>query len=91
MLDISFEFDIGVVRDYKYEGGSMMLKVYGKKSCGTCKRAWSFLDKKKVPYENYDIVQNPPTRSVLEKVVSGKDVRSSLNQKCKTFKEKKLG
>ena len=40
---------------------------------------------------NFDIVHNPPTRSVLEKVVSGKDVKSSLNPKCKTFKEKKLG
>ncbi|HLD74953.1 MAG TPA: Spx/MgsR family RNA polymerase-binding regulatory protein [Bdellovibrionota bacterium] len=69
----------------------MVLKVYGKKSCGTCKRAWSFLSKKKIDFENFDIVHNPPTRSVLEKVVSGKDVKSSLNPKCKTFKEKKLG
>ena len=70
---------------------SSMLKVYGKKSCGSCKKAWSYLSKKKIDFENYDIVQNPPTRSVLEKVVSGKDVKSSLNPKCKTFKEKKLG
>ena len=69
----------------------MVLKVYGKKSCGSCKKAWTFLNRKKVDYENFDIVNSPPTRSVLEKVVSGKDVRSSLNPKCKTFREKKLG
>ncbi|MBI2027843.1 MAG: Spx/MgsR family RNA polymerase-binding regulatory protein [Deltaproteobacteria bacterium] len=69
---------------------SSILKVYGKKSCGSCKKAWGFLNKKKVEFENFDIVQTPPTRSVLEKVVSGKDVKSSLNPKCKTYKEKKL-
>jgi arsenate reductase (glutaredoxin) len=48
----------------------MSIKVYEYKNCSTCQKALKFLDKKGVKYEKLPIVEQPPTRAELEKMLS---------------------
>ena len=38
-----------------------MLKLYGYKKCGTCRKAEQFLQQAGIAYEFIDITENPPT------------------------------
>ena len=67
------------------------LVVYAKKSCTQCKKAISFLDKKGIGYQLRDIVQEPPPRSLLEKVIKAENIYSSLNQRSTTYRSNHLG
>ncbi len=46
-----------------------MLKLYGYKKCGTCRKAEQFLQRAEVAYEFIDITENPPTAEVLAAIV----------------------
>lgn len=65
--------------------------LYAKKSCTQCKKAIAFLNKKGVAYQVKDIVQEPPPRSLLEKVIKAENIYASLNQRSTTYKENHLG
>jgi len=65
--------------------------LYAKKSCAQCKKAIAFLNKKGVTYQVKDIVQEPPPRSLLEKVIKAENIYASLNQRSTTYKENHLG
>ena len=45
-----------------------MVKVYGYKGCGSCKKAWKFLDSQKIPYEKIEIIENPPSKAELKRM-----------------------
>jgi arsenate reductase (glutaredoxin) len=47
----------------------MSVKVYEYKSCSTCQKALKYLDKKGVKYERLPIVDQPPTKAELEKML----------------------
>lgn len=70
---------------------STVLEFYGKKECGTCRKAKAFLDKHKVKYHAIDIIENPPPRSFLEKWVSAKEIKKFLNTRADIYKTKNLG
>lgn len=65
--------------------------LYAKKSCTQCKKAIAFLDKKGVSYLLKDIVNEPPPRSLLEKVIKAENIYASLNQRSTTYKDNQLG
>ncbi len=65
--------------------------LYAKKSCTQCKNAIAFLDKKGVSYLLKDIVNEPPPRSLLEKVIKAENIYASLNQRSTTYKDNQLG
>lgn len=65
--------------------------LYAKKSCAQCKKAIAFLNKKGVKYQLKDIVQEPPPRSLLEKVIKAENIYASLNQRSTTYKDNSLG
>lgn len=47
----------------------MAIKVYEYKGCSTCQKALKFLDGRKVKYEKLPIVEQPPTKSELQKML----------------------
>ena len=48
----------------------MALKVYEYKACSTCKNALKFLDAKDVKYDKLPIVDTPPSKTELKKMLS---------------------
>ena len=40
--------------------------VYGYKNCGTCRKAWRWLDEQGVSYQRVEITTDPPDRATLE-------------------------
>ena len=46
-----------------------MLKFYGYKKCGTCRKAEKYLEAQGIAYEFKDITIEPPTDQELEQVV----------------------
>lgn len=47
----------------------MSIKVYEYKGCSTCVKALKFLDSRKVKFEKFPIVDQPPTKSELKKMI----------------------
>ena len=46
-----------------------MLKLYGYKQCGTCRKAEQFLQQAGIDYEYIDITEKPPTAEELAAIV----------------------
>lgn len=46
-----------------------MLKLYGYKQCGTCRKAEQFLQQAGIGYEYIDITENPPAAEELAAIV----------------------
>jgi arsenate reductase len=55
-----------------------MLKLYGYKQCGTCRKAEQFLQQANIAYEFIDITLNPPGAEELAAIVKRANV--SLNK-----------
>ncbi|MBY0475601.1 MAG: Spx/MgsR family RNA polymerase-binding regulatory protein [Nitrosomonas sp.] len=55
-----------------------MLKFYGYKQCGTCRKAEQFLQQAEIDYEFLDITENPPAVDELAAIVERANV--SLNK-----------
>lgn len=64
---------------------------YDKTTCGTCKKAKSFLENAQVKVEIHDIVKDPPTKDMLEQLIDPENVKASLNIRSTLYKEKNLG
>lgn len=68
-----------------------MLKFYNKPSCGSCKKAKAYLDKRGLDFESIDIVREPPARALLEKAIDPRNPKGSLNQRSGAFRKRELG
>jgi arsenate reductase len=64
---------------------------YDKKTCGTCKKAQVYLNENKIEFEKVDIINNPPSRELLEKFIDAKDIKIYLNSRSAIYRELKLG
>lgn len=51
-----------------------MLKLYGYKQCGTCRKAEQYLQQTEIAYEFIDITENPPTGVELAAIVERANV-----------------
>lgn len=72
-----------------------MLKFYGYKKCGTCRKAEKALEEMGVKYEFFDITLNPPEEKILRNIIknSGLEVKKAFNTsgvqyKSENWKEK---
>ena len=73
----------------------MPIKVYEYKNCSTCKKALQYLDKKKVKYEKYPIVDTPPSLRELQQMLghlkaSGKTFKNLFNTSGEQYRELKI-
>jgi arsenate reductase len=67
------------------------LKIYHYPKCDTCRKAFKFLDGKKVSYEAVEITSHPPTLSELKKMLALVGDRKKLfNTSGVVYKEMKL-
>ncbi|MBW4666821.1 MAG: Spx/MgsR family RNA polymerase-binding regulatory protein [Cyanomargarita calcarea GSE-NOS-MK-12-04C] len=48
----------------------MSIKVYGIPTCGTCKKAFQWLQNHGIEYEFIDTKENPPTREMIQSWVN---------------------
>ncbi|MFK7931799.1 MAG: Spx/MgsR family RNA polymerase-binding regulatory protein [Myxococcota bacterium] len=66
----------------------MALRVYGHKSCDTCRKAWKYLDDNGVEIERVSIVDTPPTRQELEQAWrrSGLDLKRFFNTSGRSYR-----
>jgi len=73
----------------------MSLKVYEYKNCGTCKNALKFLHDHKISFVAVPIVDTPPTKDELLKMLSyvkkdGGTIKNLFNTSGVLYKEMKL-
>lgn len=71
------------------------LKVYEYAKCGTCVKAKKFLEKNKINFEPVGIVETPPTKTELKKMLAylkerGEKINKLFNTSGVLYKEMKL-
>ena len=64
---------------------------FDKKTCGTCKKAQVYLHENKIEFEKVDIINNPPSRALLEQFIDEDNVKPYLNSRSAIYRELKLG
>jgi arsenate reductase (glutaredoxin) len=69
-----------------------MLKLYGYKKCGTCRKAEKALTEAGVAYEYIDITENAPSKKYLREVIkhSGLDIKKAFNTSGVQYRELKM-
>ena len=69
------------------------LLIYEYAKCSTCRNALKFLDTNKVAYERAAILDTPPTRAELKKMLAaqGGNVKKLFNTSGEVYREMKLG
>ena len=72
---------------------SNVIKVYQYDKCGTCQKAFRFLDRHKVAYQKVAIRDNPPTAEELKKMLEdvGGNIRRLFNTSGQDYRSLKIG
>ena len=65
------------------------MEFFSYNKCGTCRKAKKLLDAYKVSYDEIDITENPPPKSVLKKAIKAKGIKKLFNTSGEQYK--KLG
>ncbi len=64
-----------------------MIKIYGIKNCDTMKKAFTWLDKKKIKYEFHDYKQLSIDEETLQQWMKTLPIDQLMNQKSATWRE----
>lgn len=69
-----------------------MIKLYGYKKCGTCRKAEQALAMYKTDYQFVDITEKPPSASMLKKMVNQADaeIKKLFNTSGVQYRELKI-
>ncbi|UBF25257.1 Spx/MgsR family RNA polymerase-binding regulatory protein [Kovacikia minuta CCNUW1] len=70
----------------------MALQVYGIPNCGTCKKAFSWLENNQVEYEFINTKENPPTQKMIQqwvKALGSKPMRNTSGQSYRALGSEK--
>jgi Spx/MgsR family transcriptional regulator len=69
-----------------------MLKFYGYKRCGTCRKAEKFFQQAEVAYEFIDITENPPTAEELATItkLAATPLKKLFNTSGMQYRELKI-
>ena len=67
----------------------MALTVYHYPACSTCRRALKWLDQHGIAHDRVDIVQHPPSRTELQRILdgSGGPLRSLFNTSGQSYRD----
>ncbi len=63
------------------------MKFYGYNKCGTCRKAKKYLDDRKISYQEIDITQQPPPKTVLKKALKAHGLKKLFNTSGAQYKE----
>ncbi|MFQ5450328.1 MAG: Spx/MgsR family RNA polymerase-binding regulatory protein [Nitrospinaceae bacterium] len=66
------------------------MKFYGYNKCGTCRKAKKFLDDHKISYEEIDITEKPPQKTILKRAMKERGTRKLFNTSGVQYKELKI-
>lgn len=71
----------------------MKAKIYQYPKCSTCRRALQYLDLKEAAYDSIDIVERPPSKVELTRVMrlSGLPVKNLFNTSGQSYREGRFG
>lgn len=70
----------------------MSLKVYGIPNCGTCKKAFTWLEQRHIDYEFVNTKENPPSAEVIQEWVhslGSKPMRNTSGNSYRALGEKR--
>lgn len=70
----------------------MAIQVYGIPTCGTCKKAFQWLDSNGVKYDFVNTKQNPPSRADIQQwvtVLGSKAMRNTSGQSYRALGDEK--
>jgi arsenate reductase (glutaredoxin) len=70
----------------------MSIQVYGIPNCGTCKKAFKWLEENGVKYEFINTKENPPTRETIQSWVDtlgAKPMRNTSGQSYRSLGDEK--
>ena len=68
------------------------VRIYEYSKCSTCRKALSFLDSHKIPYDKVPIVDTPPTKPELMKMLAlqGGNIKKLFNTSGELYREMKI-
>ena len=66
------------------------MKFFSYKKCGTCRKAKKILDAYKVSYDEIDITEIPPPKSVLKKAIKLKGMKKLFNTSGEQYKKLRI-
>jgi len=70
----------------------MSIQVYGIPNCGTCKKAFTWLQNNNIEYEFVNTKENPPSKEMVEnwvKSLTAKPMRNTSGQSYRALGEEK--
>jgi Spx/MgsR family transcriptional regulator len=69
------------------------LRVYEYAKCSTCRNALKFLDRRSIPYEKIPIVDTPPTKAELRRmlIAQGGNIRKLFNTSGEAYRAMGIG
>jgi arsenate reductase len=68
------------------------IRIYEYAKCSTCRNALKYLDSKGIPYEKVPIVDTPPTKAELRKMLAAQDgnIKKLFNTSGEVYREMKI-
>ena len=66
------------------------MKFFSYNKCGTCRKAKKILDAYKVSYDEIDITETPPPKSVLKKASKLKGMKKLFNTSGEQYKKLRI-
>ena len=71
----------------------MRVRIYEYSKCSTCRKALKFLDNRNVAYEKVPIVETPPTKGELKKMLAlqGGNLKKLFNTSGEVYRAMKIG
>lgn len=66
-----------------------MIKFYGYNKCSTCIKAKKFLKDREIPFKEFDITLDPPSKAALTRIVKANDypLRKLFNTSGMAYRE----
>lgn len=71
----------------------MRVRIYEYSKCSTCRKALKFLDNRNVAHEKVAIVETPPTKAELKKMLAlqGGNLKKLFNTSGEVYRAMKIG
>ena len=71
----------------------MRVRIYEYSKCSTCRKALKFLDKRNIAYEKVPIVETPPAKAELKKMLAlqGGNLKKLFNTSGEVYRAMKIG
>jgi len=66
------------------------MKFFSYNKCGTCRKAKKILDAYKLSYDEINITETPPSKSVLKKAIKARGMKKLFNTSGEQYKKLRI-